>query len=155
MSRSRIDAVAQLSLLDWVPPSPVAAFDPAQMRANSFDVRLARAVSIALAECGRSREQIADSMSRRMERHISVNILNAYASPTRDTHVISVPRFDALLAATGDQRLLEFIAEPHGLAVVDRRLLPLISLAETQMKKRELSRMETSLRRAAYRGVSR
>lgn len=155
MKGARIDAVAQLSLLDWVPPSPVAAFDPALMRANAFDVRLARAVSIALTECGRSREQIADSMSRQMQRHISVNMLNAYASPTRDTHVISVPRFDALLGATGDQRLLEFIAEPHGLAVVDRRLLPMITLAETQMKQRELSKMAASLRRAAYRGVPR
>ena len=99
MSARRIDDVGQLSLLDWVPPSPVAAFEDGLIRANSFDARLAKAISVCLAECGRSREQVADSMSRTLDRHISVNMLNAYASATRDTHVISVPRFDALLGS--------------------------------------------------------
>lgn len=152
---ARIDAATQLSLLDWVPPSPTVAFERDLVRGNTFERRLSRVISVCLETCGRSREQVADAMSRRLDRHISVNILNAYSSPERETHVISVPRYEALLAATQDQRLLEFIAEPHGLAVVDRRLLPMIQLAEVQIRKREISRMEAGLRREARWGTAR
>ncbi|NHO33295.1 phage regulatory CII family protein [Acetobacter fallax] len=152
MTGRRINAATQLSLLDWEPPSPIREFDERMVRGNTFEARLSRAISVSLEGCGRSRDVIAEMMSVRIGRPISVNILNAYASPMRDTHTISVPRFDALVFATGDQRLLEFLAAPHDMAVVSRRMLPMIQLAETQAKKRELSRMERSLQRAAWKG---
>ncbi len=49
-------------------------------------------------------------MSRHLGRDVSLNMLNAYASVARDNHQISVSRFEALLAATKDGRLLEFFA---------------------------------------------
>jgi len=151
MSRA-IRAREQLSLLDWTPPEAVAAYDPRLIIGNSFSGRLARAISVTLESCGRSRDEVAGRMSAHFGRTISVNVLNAYASPMRESHDISVPRFDGLLAATGDRRLLEFIAEPHGLAVIDRRFLPMIELAAMTEHRRELEGRERALRRQVRGG---
>ena len=148
------NAPEQLSLLDWVPPNPVVRFDPRLIRANQFTSRLSRAISVSLETCGRTREQIAEEMSAMLERPISINMLNAYASVQRAGHQISVPRFDALISATRDRRLLEFMAEPFGWAVIERRYLPAIELAAVSEHKKELTRRENALRRQAMRGGS-
>ncbi|KAB8123969.1 hypothetical protein D3W54_06895 [Komagataeibacter medellinensis] len=148
------DTPQQLSLLDWVPPNPVVRFDPNLIRANQFTSRLSRAISVSLETCGRSREQIAAEMSAMLEKPISINMLNAYASVQREGHQISVPRFDALVSATRDRRLLEFMAEPFGWAVIERRYLPAIELAAVSGHKKELTRRENALRRQAMRGGS-
>ncbi|WP_048852593.1 hypothetical protein, partial [Komagataeibacter europaeus] len=98
------NAPEQLSLLDWVPPNPVVRFDPRLIRANQFTSRLSRAISVSLETCGRSREQIVAEMSAMLEKPVSINMLNAYASVQREGHQISVPRFDALISATQDRR---------------------------------------------------
>ncbi|MBL7232086.1 hypothetical protein [Komagataeibacter oboediens] len=146
------NAPEQLSLLDWVPPNPVVRFDPSLIRANQFSSRLSRAISVSLETCGRSRERIAEEMSGLLEKPVSVNMLNAYASVQREGHQISVPRFDALLSATRDRRLLEFMAEPMGWAVIERRYLPAIELAAVSERKKELTRHEAMLRRQALNG---
>lgn len=146
------NAPEQLSLLDWVPPNPVVRFDPRLIRANHFTSRLSRAISVSLETCGRSREQIAAEMSAMLEKPVSINMLNAYASVQREGHQISVPRFDALVSATRDRRLLEFMAEPFGWAVIERRFLPAIELAAVSEHKKELTRRENALRRQAMRG---
>ncbi|WP_308719224.1 hypothetical protein [Komagataeibacter xylinus] len=146
------NAPEQLSLLDWVPPNPVVRFDPRLIRANQFTSRLSRAISVSLDTCGRSREQIAAAMSDLLEKPVSINMINAYASVQREGHQISVPRFDALLSVTRDRRLLEFMAEPLGWAVIERRYLPMIELAAVSEHKKELARRENALRRQAMRG---
>ena len=146
MSR-RVNDPEQMSLLDWQAPEPVIAFDPRLIRSNSISGRLSRAISISLQECGRSRDEIAARMSDILERPVSLPMLNAYASAQREGHEISVTRFDALLSATGDRRLLEFLAEPHGWSVIERRYLPMIELAAVSERKKELTRKENGLRR--------
>ncbi|MFT9091546.1 MAG: hypothetical protein ABF479_11180 [Gluconacetobacter sp.] len=143
----------QLSLLDWMPPEPVVQFDERLIRANSFSGRLSRAISISLQECGQSREDVAARMSAILERPVSLPMLNAYSSAMREGHQISVPRFDALVHATADRRLLEFMAEPHGWAVIERRYLPMIELAAVSEQKKDLAQRERMLRRQAVRGV--
>ncbi|MBM9400344.1 hypothetical protein JUN65_01890 [Gluconacetobacter azotocaptans] len=149
---SRRPVPGQLSLLDWMPPEPVVQFDERLIRANSFSGRLSRAISISLESCEAPREAIAARMSAMLERPVSINMLNAYASVMREGHQISVPRFDALVHATGDRRLLEFLAAPQGWAVIDRRYLPMIELAAVSEQKKELARREGVLRRQAIRG---
>jgi hypothetical protein len=146
------NAPEQLSLLDWVPPNPVVRFDPRLIQANLFTSRLSRAISVSLDTCGRSREQIALDMSALLERPVSINMLNAYASVQREGHQISVPRFNALISATRDRRLAEFLMEPFGWAVIERRYLPAIELAAVSEHKKELTRRENTLRRQAMRG---
>ncbi|WP_240554602.1 hypothetical protein [Acetobacter cibinongensis] len=58
-----------------------------------------------------------------------------------------MPRFNALIGATGDRRLVEFLAEGHGWTVIERRYLPMIELAAVAERKKELTRMEMGLRR--------
>ncbi|GFE93531.1 hypothetical protein [Acetobacter persici] len=145
MSRKTDDR--QLSLLDWVPPIVSTGYDPRLIRGNSLGFRLSRAISVTLEECGQSRPEVAERMSDILGRAVTVNMLNAYASGQREDHQISVPRYDALIGATQDRRLLEFLAEPRGWTVVDRSILPLVDLAALAEHKKELLRMEKGLRR--------
>lgn len=65
----------------------------------------------------------------------------------REDHQISVPRFDALVGATRDRRLIDFIAEPRGWSVIESRFVPMIELAAVAERKKELTRLENGLRR--------
>ena len=108
-------------LLDWQPPEPVVKFPAEQVRAASLDQRLCKAMSLALKESAWSRETIASRMSEFLGERVSMAMLNAYVSPARDTHQISVVRFAALVHVTQDRRLLELLAELFGWSVVDER----------------------------------
>ncbi|MFH7812174.1 MULTISPECIES: hypothetical protein [Acetobacter] len=144
---SRKPDIRQLSLLDWEPPVFVTGYDPMLVRGNTYEFSLCRAISVTLAECGRTRPEVASDMSDILGRPVTVNMLNAYASGQREDHQISVPRFNALIGATRDIRLVEFLAAPRGWAVIDRNYLPMIELAAVAEQKKKLTRMENGLRR--------
>jgi hypothetical protein len=150
--RRRATVDEQLSLLDWEPPQAVTRFEERVIRGSTFEGRLARAIAVSLESCGRSRYEIADRMSTIIGRSISVNILNAYSSPQRESHQISVPRFHALAEATGDVRLIQFIAEPHGLVAVDKSYIKMIELAAIEERRREMAARAQMLRREVRRG---
>jgi hypothetical protein len=118
-------AAEQLSLLDWTPPQA------------------------ALAECGRSRPAIARAMSEYLGETVSPAMLDAYASPGRDSHRIGAARLLALVHATGDRRLLQLLAEPFGWAVVEARHLALIEAALLREQEDELRRRREALLRRA------
>jgi hypothetical protein len=87
-------------------------------------------------------------------RPVSKAMIDAYASVARDDHVIPTPRFMALLRVTSDRRLLEFMAEPLGWAVIERRYLPMITLAAVTEREAALRRQADALRRQVRaRGV--
>ena len=143
---------AQPSLLDWKPPETVCAFEPQLVRGATLAARIARAVSVALTDCRLSREDVAASMSTWLGERVSVGMLNAYSSPARDQHTIGLPRYLALIHATGDRRLLELLAEMFGWAVIERKHLPLIEMGAVQDKLDELQRHRDALRRQAKAG---
>ncbi len=146
--------VGQMDLLAWEPPQPVRRFEEPRVRAGSFRDRLARAVAACLHDAddaGRSREDIAAAMSDFLGERVTLNMLNRYASQAAEEHQISVARLVALLHATRDQRLLELLAAPFGLAVIDRKFLPLIELGALQEKAEELARRAKELRHAVKR----
>ncbi|GAJ30215.1 RodZ family helix-turn-helix domain-containing protein [Acidomonas methanolica] len=62
-----IQSREQLDLLDWQGPDTVVAYDDVLIRANSRAGRLARAISVTLDTCGRSRRDIADRMAEPAE----------------------------------------------------------------------------------------
>lgn len=138
---------AQPDLLDWRAPEPTVRFDEVAVRSATIAGRLAKAIAAALL--GRERAEIAKTMGDFLGRPVSKAMIDAYASVARDDHVITMPRFVALLHATADRRLLELLAEPLGWAVIERRHLPLIELAAIQEKASELSRQADVLRRQA------
>ena len=140
---------AQPSLLDWEPPETVRAFPAELVRGATLAARIARAVSVALAECKRPRDQIAADMSAWLGETVSVDMLNAYASPARAQHKISLPRYLAVIHATGDRRLLELLAEPFDWAVIERKHLPMIELAAAREQKDAMDRIVDAARRKA------
>lgn len=142
----------QPDLLGWEPADPVVAFEPQTVRAASLAASMAKAVSASLKQCGRSREQVAERMSGYLDETVSDHMLNAYASEARGEHIINVVRFIALIEATGDRRLLEFIAELFGWAVIEQRYLPAIKLAQRLEKRAEMDRDIDSDRRLLKRG---
>lgn len=131
----------QLDLLaHWQPSQTVAAFAPETVRGASLAVSLSKAVGQALKSSGRSREAAARLMSDYLDEPVSEAMLNAYASEARSEHIINVVRFIALLHVTRDRRLLELIAEMFGWAVVERRFLPAIEMAEAMEARARLDR---------------
>jgi hypothetical protein len=144
----------QLDLLrDWEPPAATVRFDAEKVRAATLPHLICRAVSAALKDTDLSRESVAKRMSEFLGGDpVTVNMLNAYASPAREEHSISMARFVALLHATRDRRLLELLAEPLGWAVIEQKYLPMIELAAVTERQRELSQHANALRRKATQG---
>ena len=128
----------QQTLLDWTPPAPVPRFEEAKIRAQTIGDRIARAVSEAMKESGASREVLAEKMGGFLGETVPKNMLDAYASQSRAEHVINLVRFVALLHATGDQRLLNAIAEMFGWAVIEQKFVPLITATILHAKEDEL-----------------
>ena len=142
----------QLDLLAWDPPQPVARFEPERVRGASHQQQIARAVGACLKDAeerGVGRDAIADAMTVFLGEAVSKHMLDAYASQARTEHVINLPRFMALLHATSDRRLLELIAEPMGWAVVERKHLAMIELAQLHEAQEVLRRRTDALRRQA------
>lgn len=136
-------------LLSWEPPRPRQSFAEEQIRAVSLSARFAKAISLALKECPLDRAEIAARMSDYLGVNVSEAMLNAYASEARTDHNISLHRFAALVHATGDWRLLSTLVDLFPVAIVDRKYLDVIHLAQISEKKRELEAAENQLRRAA------
>lgn len=139
----------QLSLLDWTPPEATVRFDDVQVRAATIEARIARGISTALKESPLDRAEVASRMTEFLGQRVTKNMLDAYASAAREDHPITIARFVALLHATRDRRLLELLAEALGWAVIDRKMLPLIELAQINEKQRELQAQADALRRKA------
>ena len=143
----------QLDLLkDWHPATVTTAFPADHVRAATVAHLICRAVSAALRDAEIGRPDIAKRMSDYLGETVTVNMLNAYASPAREDHPIGMARFVALLHATRDRRLLELFAEPMGWAVIERKFLPMIELAAVTERQRELGRHADALRRKASHG---
>ena len=149
--RQRRPAPVQPSLLDWAPAAPYAEAD---VRAASLAGRMSRAVAQTLRDCGLDRAEVARRMSAFLGETVSVAMLNAYASQAREDHGISATRLQALMHATGDTRPLELLGQPFDLAVIPRRLLPMIELAEVHEQMEMLKRRKDALRRSATGGQS-
>jgi hypothetical protein len=140
---------AQPDLLGWEPPQASLAFDEREVRGTTLAGRISRAVSVSMRDCGRPRAAVARAMAEYLGEDVSAAMLDAYASPGRDQHRISVSRFLALIHATGDRRLLEMLAAPMGWAVIERRHLPLIEVAAIREQEDELRRRRDVLTRRA------
>lgn len=119
-----------LDLLGWQPPDVSAGFrDETRVRAASLSHRISRSVSEILQDSGRPRAEIAAAMTDWLGDDVSEHMLNAYASPARETHSISLERAIALLHATGDARLLGDLLAPLGFAVIPDKYLGAIEEA--------------------------
>jgi len=139
----------QPDLLTWEPPQAEISFAEHEVRGVSLAARVARAISVALRDCGKPRPRVAEEMSEYLAETVSPAMLDAYASVARDAHRISLPRFMALLHVTGDRRLLQLMADLMGWAVVEKKHLTLIELATAREQEDALKRRREALARRA------
>jgi len=147
MARARRDTDT-LDLLAWAPPEPVRAYPEERVRAADLRSMVSKAVSNALRECGKPRDEIAAEMSEYLGEDVPGSMLDAYASEAREKHSINLVRFLALAHATGDaQPLLQLLAAHFGLAVIPDRYLPAIEDAIIADKIEELSARQKVARR--------
>lgn len=153
MARDRRDLLTP-DLLSWQPPEPAVRFSDDQVRGATLNARICRAMAVALEECAATRDEIAERMGEYLGAKVSKAMLDAYVSPSRDTHTISIVRFAALVQATGDFRLLSLLPDLFGFAVVDERYVALIRATQMREKAEELEGMARAEERRA-RGIGR
>lgn len=94
-------------------------------RAIDFNRQLANAMSLAIRQSGKSRDQIAAEMTEVLgyedENRVTVAMLNAYTSAARETHTISLVRFKAFVRVTAANWLWAEILRDEGLTILEGR----------------------------------
>lgn len=125
MSRKRDTKTPDL-FRDYVVPDVVARYEPERVRAATITMRVARAISEALKNDGRSRADIAREMSTYLGDTVTEAMINQYASPSNDKHNIPAHRLLALLAVTKDARLINTVLDGTGLVAVHEKYEALI-----------------------------
>lgn len=89
--------------------------NPPTIDGEQFHSELARAVGRALDKSGADRFEIANRMAKALgQDEFSKAMLDAYASESKDTHNISLVRLIALIKATEQEWLMDFIAKRVG-----------------------------------------
>ncbi len=141
-----------LDLFSWKPKPVLQAFDAVKIRAASLRSTISKGVSLALKECGDSRETVAEKISEYLGEDCPKSMLDAYASEAREEHTVNVVRFVALIHATRDIRLLNMIAEPFGWAVIPAKYLPAIDEAVLADTIEELQQRK-ALARKTWKGA--
>jgi len=125
-------------------PSPAVRVDETRVRADTVAQRVSRAVAMALNDAtaggAADREAIAAAMTDYLGERVSRAMLDAYASPKRDEHRITVPRLIALCHALDDPRPLAALAALLGLAVVPQRWVPAIEALQLLEERAEIDR---------------
>jgi len=130
------------------PPRVTVDYGPdAPVRTQDVSQTIAKAVSQTLADDGRSREDIAAAMSDYLSEQVSKAMLDAYASPARETHAISLERAIALMAVTRDARLIGEVL-PKEYAVIPAEYLPAIRAAYARQQRKRWEAIEESETRA-------
>lgn len=149
MARDRLT----LDLFDRALPQVTRAFDAARVRAASLRATISKAVSLALKECGKTREAIAKEIDDYLGEECSKAMIDAYASEAREDHVINVVRFIGLIHATRDMRLLNMIAEMFGWVVIPKRYLSAVEEAMWADRQEQATRERLAARRRWKVGV--
>jgi hypothetical protein len=152
MVKVRGDRKTMDILQDWKPPAVAVGFRPEEVRAVSIAARFCKAMALALKECGRTREEVARTMSAYLGEEVSKNMLDAYVSEARDSHVINVARFAALVYATGDMRLLALLPEMFGFIVAEKKYRHWINAAVARDKASEMLQFADQEMRVAKLG---
>jgi len=129
-----------LDLFEWQPPKVAAGFAPERLPGGRLASRIARALGMALKECGKSRAEVAAEISAELGYPVSADMLNAYASEAKEGHRISLECFIALVGATGCTDLIGLVTEPSRLVAVPAKFEALIELNLIEEHEREVAR---------------
>jgi len=155
MARGRRDTET-LDLLSWRPAEEmVRRYKPERVRAASLRILIAHAVAETLRDSTLNRFAVAERMSAYLGEAVSKNMLDAYASASREEHSISYLRLLALVHATGDVRPLQIGAELLGHSVIDDRYLSWVEVGQLGEAKEEITKNYDAALRTARRNTGR
>ena len=146
MVKRRQDNTTMDLFRDYQPPEVTVGYDPEITKGGTLSVKIARAVSHAMQESGKSRAEIATQMSVYLDQNVTENMLNTYASPARDDHKITLERLIALVEVTDSHGLLGFVAGFSDFVVVPKRYAEIIELWVAEEEKTKMDRHLTMLR---------
>ena len=126
MTRRRDDAGTPDLFADYAPAPVVQRFSPERVRASRASARIARAVAESIRQSKRSRHDIAAEISRFLGEDVSVAMLDQYTSTANEKNNIPAHRLVALLAVTGDVRVINAALQDTSFVAIDSRFEPLI-----------------------------
>lgn len=137
------------------PPGKVAIgfHEPKKVQASSLSQRISMAVSVILKECEEERDVIAQKMSEYLGDEVTKNMLDAYASPSRDTHNISLERAFALFVVTGDARIFGMELSSHGFSVIANKYVAAVEEA-MWAEREEIAQKERLAARKRWKGAT-
>lgn len=120
-----------LDIFDWQPPKVEIGYEPEVAGRGHLDNKIARLISRALQDAKHnqniSRFEIAGKMTIYLDRKVSEEIINKWASEASDNR-IPLDAFIALIDVTDAQELLGFVPEIFGHLVVPEKYSSVIDL---------------------------
>ncbi|MEX2482086.1 MAG: hypothetical protein WD928_14615 [Gammaproteobacteria bacterium] len=129
---------------DYQPAPVVDRFEEEEVRAFSLNGRLSKAVALALAASGQSRDELAAAMSEFLGDNVSTSMLDKYASQAAEGHSISALRLVALAAVTNDVRPLNALLADVDLIVVPKKYEALLRREKARELKERMEREESA-----------
>ncbi|MEW9304747.1 hypothetical protein [Labrys neptuniae] len=94
---------------------------PAGVRGLDISLRIKSALGVAMKESEKSAAVIAAEISEMTGRDLTTDALYAYTAASKPEHEIGITRFVAFVEATGANWLIDVLAEPFGLTVMEGR----------------------------------
>jgi hypothetical protein len=109
-----------------------------------------QAISAAIRRCSRSREQIADEMTRLLGIRVTVAMLNDYSATAKRQHRWPAAWDRVFSSVTGDNELLTCRVRAAGLIVIGPTEWELLELGTEYLRQKraaeKLTRIEQSLK---------
>ncbi len=134
------------ALLAWEAQSVRLGYSAEVVGGGDLPSQIARLIGQALRDakdCGRDRNDVARAMGEYLGRVVTKDHLDKWASEATDSRRIPLDAFIALVAATEELRLLAFVPQRFGCAVVADHYADLIELQELQEHKNEIAYRES------------
>jgi hypothetical protein len=111
---------------EFAPAPVVERFSPERVRASRASARIARAVAEAIKEMGAERSVVAQMMSEHLGERVTAAMLDQYTSTANERNNIPAHRLIALLAITGDVRIVNAALHDTGFIALSAKYEPLI-----------------------------
>ena len=121
---------------------------PADLHSPAMDlkVKISHAISEAMKACPFDRYEIAARMSRTLGRDISKHMLDAYAAPSRDTHIPNIEFCIAFDEATEQNAVLTLYASLRGCGVLVGEDTLRAELGRLELQEQEIHKRRNDLK---------
>lgn len=134
-------------------PAQVSFFDApaAPLVGHELSARIREALAETLATAketlGRDRYAVATEMSRIMGRDVTKNMLDRYTAPSAEEWRFPLEALPALVAATGDARIVTIIAEASGYKVMPGEATAVAELVTLELQNRAIKKRIAAARK--------